>query len=44
MIVNFLPEARTCSALFNKCITKTYATTTDDDEDLDLVMPMYDML
>ena len=44
MIVNFLPDARTCSALFNKCITKTYATTTDDDEDLDLVMPMYDML
>ena len=30
-------------APFTKCITKTYWTTIDDAEDLDLVMPMYNL-
>ena len=30
-------------APFTKCITKTYGTTIDDAEDLDLVMPMYNL-
>ena len=29
---------------FTKCITRTDGTTADDAEDLDLVMPMYDLL
>ena len=31
-------------APFIKCITKTDGTTTDDAEDLDLVMTMYNLL
>ena len=31
-------------ATFNKCLTKTDRTTTDDAEDLDLVMPMYSLV
>ena len=29
---------------FTKCITKIDGTTIDDDEDLDLLMPMYNLL
>ena len=31
-------------ALFNTCITKIYGTSIDDAEDLDLVMPMYNLI
>ena len=31
-------------APFIKCITKTEKTTIDDAEDLDLVMPMYNLI
>ena len=31
-------------ALFTKCITKIDGTTIDDAEDLDLVMPMYNLI
>ena len=31
-------------ASFDKCITKINGTTTDDAEDLDLVMPMYNLI
>ena len=31
-------------APFTKCITKIYGTTIDDDEDLDLVIPMYSLI
>ena len=30
--------------LFSKCIIKNYETTIDDAEDLDLVMPMYNLI
>ena len=30
--------------IFTKCITKTVTTTIDDTEDLDLVMPMYNLI
>ena len=29
---------------FTECITKVYGATIDDPEDLDLVMPMYNLL
>ena len=32
------------SALFNKCITKIDGTAIDDAEDLDLAMPMYNLI
>ena len=31
-------------APFTKCITKVYGTTIADAEDLDLVMPMYNLI
>ena len=31
-------------ALFTKCITKVDGATIDDDEDLDLIMPMYNLI
>ena len=31
-------------APFTKCITKLYETTKDDAENLDLVMPIYDLI
>ena len=31
-------------ALFTKCITKIYGTTTDDAKDLDLVISLYNLL
>ena len=36
-------EFKNC-APFTKCITKIDGTITDDSEDLDLVMPMYNLL
>ena len=36
-------EFKNCAPFF-KCITKTYGTTVDDIEDLNLVVPIYDLI